>query len=362
MNKTKLRCIYFLQLVIFIACISFNSYAKEETSEFIASTDEIVKKYLKNDWFSGNIILKKDDQVLYKKSVGLADIPAKIKNSSETKIRIGSINKHYTAVLILQKVQSGELSLDDTLSQFALGFPENIANKITVRHLLQHKSGFADLFNDEYINTYRSLTDINAKLPLLMQAPLISAPGAEYNYSNYGYIVLGAILEKLEQKPFKQIIENNIFNRIGAHNTHYALTDNVQGKARSYRYNSKNGQKVDKTDILENVTPDGGMYATSEDVALFFSRLFFSDTLLNDKTKAVLGNGYRESSRTWNDILASDKALMSSYGGAPGVSAAAEILMKDQLVVVVLANTDGLVAEKISQEIIAAYRKSVTKG
>ena len=78
----------------------------------------------------------------------------------QTKIRIGSINKHYTAVLILQKVQSGQLSLDDKLAVFELGFNKEIAEKISVRHLLQHKAGFADIFNDEYCKSYRDLKHI----------------------------------------------------------------------------------------------------------------------------------------------------------------------------------------------------------
>ncbi len=356
MKNTIINVISQFLFLMYLISASFEINAESIEKRLVEKTDDILAEYLKNNWFSGNVVVKQGDQVLYNRSFGYADIPEKIEITPETKIRIGSINKHYTAVLILQKIQSGDLSLNDSLSKFSLGFPEEVAKKITIRYLLQHTSGFADIFNDEYIKTYRSLLDINAKLPLLINTPLLSEPGSKYHYSNYGYIVLGAILEKIEQKTFRQILEKNILERIGSKNTLYALTDSVEGKARSYRYN-QDGSKIDKTDILENVTPDGGMYSTSEDIALFYSNLFYSNVLLNDEFKAVMSNDYRESSRPWSEIVSKDKSRWSAYGGAPGVSAAAEILIKDKLIVIVLANTDGLVAEKISQRIVKAYDK-----
>jgi CubicO group peptidase (beta-lactamase class C family) len=327
--------------------------AETNSEKIVTATESIVSNYLKNDWFAGGVLIKKDGEVLYNKSYGLADIPNKIANTPDTKIRIGSINKHYTAVLILQKVQAGELSLDDKLGKFEFGFT------VTFRQLLQHRSGFDDLFNDQYIATYETLLDIDAKIPMLIDKPLLSTPGTEYKYSNYGYIVLGAILEKLEQKPFKQIIENNIFKPLGVTDTHYALTAEVEGKARSYRYYADR-PKDDKTDILENVTPDGGMYSTPSDIAAFYSALFYTDKLLDDYHKTVLANYYKTPTKDWAEIANSPTAIWSSYGGAPGVSAAAEVVVKDKLIVVVLANTDGLVAEKISQEIVKAYKGNNT--
>lgn len=328
-----------------------------EANQLLAlKTDEIIKRYTEPNWFSGSVVIFKSNEVIYDKSFGFADVENRIANTSKTKIRIGSINKHFTAALIMQKVQSGQLALDDTLDKFDLGFPADIAKQITVRHLLRHTSGFADIFNDEYMQNYKRLKTINDKLPLLIDKPLISVPGEKYNYSNYGYIVLGAILEKIENKPFKLILKNNILSVIGANNTDYALTDQVEDKALSYRF-TPTGKKINKTDMLENVTPDGGMYSTPYDLALFYSKLFYSDELVDDDTKAIMGNGYKNANRAWPQILESDKARWSAYGGGLGVSAAVEVLIKNKLLVMVLANTDGLVAEHISQRIVDAYQK-----
>ncbi|MCJ8267813.1 MAG: serine hydrolase [Psychrosphaera sp.] len=321
----------------------------------INKTDEIIKQYTDLGWFSGSLVILKGDKVIYDKSFGYADIQKKVKNTSATKTRIGSINKHFTAALIMQKVQSGKISLDDTLAKFKLGFAKDIAEKIIVRHLLKHTSGFADIFNNDYFRTYQSLKTINDKLPLLIDKPLIAEPGKEYNYSNYGYIVLGAILEKVEQKPFQTIINDNILKVIKADNTEYALTEDVKDKARSYHF-SPTGDKIDRTARLENLTPDGGMYSTPYDLALFYSKLFYSNELLNDQSKALKYSGYKKSPKSWSEFLADDKARWYSYGGGPGVSAAVEVLIKDRLMVIALANTDDVVAERISQRVIEVYR------
>ncbi|MCJ8319724.1 MAG: serine hydrolase [Colwellia sp.] len=331
------------------------AYSKASDELLMNKTDEIIKQYTDPGWFSGSVVIFKADKVIYDKSFGFADLENKVKNTSATKTRIGSINKHFTATLIMQKVQSGKISLDDTLAKFKLGFPQDIAEKITVRHLLKHTSGFADIFNNEYYKTYRSLKTINDKLPLLLNKPLISEPGEQYNYSNYGYIVLGAILEKLEQKSFQLIINENILNVIKADNTQYALTENVTDKAKSYQFTPM-GTKIDRTSRLENLTPDGGMYSTPYDLALFYSKLFYSNQLLNDQSKAMMKNHYKKSIKPWSEFLHSDKTKVISYGGGPGVSAAVEILIKDKLMVIALANTDGVVAERITQRVIEVHQ------
>ena len=364
MKHTKSRSKLTYLLSIFLLMSSGSSIADAPNIEtgakasdelLLNKTDEIIKQYTDPGWFSGSVVIFKDEKVIYDKSFGFSDIENKIKNTSATRTRIGSINKHFTAVLIMQKIQSGRLSLDDKLEKFELGFPNDIAEKITVRHLLKHTSGFADIFNNEYFSTYQSLKNIDDKLPLLRNKPLISEPGEKYHYSNYGYIVLGAILEKLEQKKFQSIINENILNVIKADNTLYALTENVKDKAKSYHF-SPLGEKIDRTSRLENLTPDGGMYSTPYDLALFYSKLFYSNQLLNDQSKAIMYNNYKELIKPWSKLLMSDDTDWLSYGGGPGVSAAVDILIKDKFMVIALANTDGVVAERITQRVVEVYQ------
>ena len=324
-------------------------------AEFLERVDRIVEPYIEANWFTGTIALYQSDRIIYQRSHGYADIASGQPITADTKIRIGSITKHYTAALTLRLVQRGVFELDDPLAKFDLGFPNEIAQKITVRHLLSHRSGFEDLFTEEYINHYQSLKTIDDKLPLLLNRPLRFEPGTDHHYSNYGYIVLGAIVEKTTGQSFKQALEAEILRPIGARHTDYALTDEVKDKALSYTYTWA-GRKQDVTHRLENLTPDGGMYASASDLVKFYSALYYSDTLINDRMKAIMMSGYADTARPWSEIASDPKSIRLAYGGGPGVSAAVELHLRDRLFVVVLANTDALVAEKISQRITAAFR------
>jgi CubicO group peptidase (beta-lactamase class C family) len=322
---------------------------------FLRSTEGIIDAYREADWFTGTVAIFDGDALIFDQSYGLADISQNIANESNTRIRIGSINKHFTAALVLRLVQRGELGIDDTLARFDLGFPDAIANQVSLRHLLSHRSGFEDIFTEEYRKTYKSLESISDKLPLLLDAPLRFEPGSDRHYSNYGYIVLGAVVERVTGKAFGVALEDEILEPAGLNDTFYALTADVPGKARSYRFTYA-GNKQDRTGDLENVTPDGGMYSTPADLIEFFSKLFYSDAIINDEMKALMANGYSDRDISWGEVLESPTAVWSSYGGGPGVSAALELLLKDRLFIVVLANTDALVAEQISQRVVALYR------
>ena len=345
----------FVALVIVMMLWMPQSAFGRDHDEFLVSVDRIVEPYLKANWFTGTVALYHSDRVVYQRSHGYADIDGGQPITADTKIRIGSINKHYTAALTLRLIQRGVFGLDDSLAKFDLGFSTDIAQKITVRHLLNHRSGFEDLFTEEYLNTYRSLKTIDDKLPLLMDSPLRFEPGTDQYYSNYGYIVLGAIIERTTGESFKQVLETEILDPIGALHTDYALTNDVKDKALSYTYTGT-GRKVDVTHRLENLTPDGGMYASASDLVKFYSALYYSDTLINNRMKAIMMSGYRDTDRSWSEIANSPKSIRRAYGGGPGVSAAVELHLQDRLFVVVLANTDALVAENISQRITAAFR------
>lgn len=342
-------------LVIVVVLLIPQSTFGRVHDEFLASVDRIVEPYIEANWFTGTVALYQSDRIIYQRSHGYADIASGQPITADTKIRIGSITKHYTAALVLRLIQRGVFELDDPLAKFDLGFPNEIARKITVRHLLSHRSGFEDLFTEEYINHYQSLKTIDDKLPLLMNQPLRFQPGTDHSYSNYGYIVLGAIVESTTGKSFKQVLEAEILRPIGAHHTDYALTDEVKDKALSYTYTWA-GRKQDVTHRLENLTPDGGMYASASDLVKFYSALYYSDTLINDRMKAIMMSGYADTARPWSEIASDPKSLRLAYGGGPGVSAAVELHLRDRFFVVVLANTDALVAERISKRITDAFR------
>ena len=145
----------------------------------VAEVREIVDSYHELGWFSGSVLLAKAGQPLYQASVGLANREVASPNNDDTKYNLGSIVKNFTAALVLQQVERGVIGLDDSLDSFDLGFPAETARKITVRQLLNHRSGLPDVFTSAYRENPLSFRTIADKLALLREAPLLFEPGTE---------------------------------------------------------------------------------------------------------------------------------------------------------------------------------------
>ena len=168
----------------------------------------------------------------------------KRKNTVATKYNLGSIAKNFTTVLILQQVQAGKISLDDPLQSFGLGFPKDVAKNITIRHLLNHRSGFDDIFIGEYRQNQMAFDSIDKKLALLMDKPLLFTPGSDQKYSNYGYIVLGSILEKISHKSYPQLLDESIFKKLSMSGTTFLPTSGGKNQSTRYTY-SHEGKLVE---------------------------------------------------------------------------------------------------------------------
>ena len=317
--------------------------AAPDLATLVAEARKIINSYYELGWFSGSVLLAKDGRPIYQVSLGMAKREAATPNRQDTRYNLGSIMKHYTAVLVLQQLESGAISLDDKLEAFDLGFPPNTASKITIRHLLRHRSGFADIFTAEYRENQLAFKTISEKLDLLRGAPLLFEPGSEYHYSNYGYVVLGAILEKVTGRSFETLLQQNIFDRLELEDSVYPYRADAANQSLRYTFNYAGEQVL--VGVTEHHSPDGGIESTAADVLTFFRALFYSDQLLSGEMDAI------------REFFSMDGDYWGSFGGGAGVSTAVELDLKNNYEIVVLANTDQLVAEKISGRIYS-YIKS----
>ncbi len=304
--------------------------------------ERIIQEYVDQSWFSGNVLIANKGGQGSVSSFGMSNIAKKTPNSRSTRFNVGSIAKHYTAVLVLQMIEQGKLTYETTLSEFDLGLDKDIAEKITIEHLLKHRAGFGDIFIPAYMNDPLSYDSLDKKISLLREKPLLFEPGSDYRYSNYGYIVLGALLEQITNKSFGTLLNERIFIPTDAKNSSLHREENSPQQSERYTY------ALDKTlmptQFRELSGPDGGIEATVDDVYQFFNALFFSDQLLKREGsvfKRHFGNGIHH----------------GSYGGGTGVSAAVEVLRDQHTIIVVLANSDELVAERISNRLTQILRK-----
>jgi D-alanyl-D-alanine carboxypeptidase len=163
---------------------------------------------------SASVAVVKDGRVVYLKAYGDARVEPRVPATPEMRYSIGSISKQFTAAAILLLQEQGKLSLDDKVSKF---FPElTRANEITIRQLLSHTSGYQDYWPQDYVMPFMLQPATSRKiLDMWARKPLDFEPGTKWQYSNTGYVVAGAIAEKVSGTPLLQFLREKVFTPLG---------------------------------------------------------------------------------------------------------------------------------------------------
>jgi D-alanyl-D-alanine carboxypeptidase len=221
----------------------------------------------------GSLTLAKDGHILYSHSFGYRYVNGteKTPGDAATKYRVGSITKTYTAVMVFQLVEEGKLKLSDTLDRFFPQIPN--ATKITIAHILAHRSGIPGLQPDgSWGMQPRTKDEVVARIA---QGQPNFEPDAKYQYSNEGYILLGQIVEKVGGKPYQDALKERITSKIGLQNTYYLAigsTDAGRNESVSYRY--LDGWK--EAAELDFSVPGGAgsILSTPTDMTKFIQALF----------------------------------------------------------------------------------------
>lgn len=220
----------------------------------------------------GSVMLSQNGQPVYTRSVGFANEETGAKNSPETKFRIGSISKTFTATLVMKAVEEKKLMLTDPLSKY---FP-SIANasKITVADLLNHHSGIHSFTDDADYLTYNTMPKSQADMvALITKGGSDFEPGTQGDYSNANYVLLTYILEKAYKKPYKDLLQEKIVKPLGLKNTYYGgKINSAANEAHSYKYEGKY-IKESETD-MSIPAGAGAVVSNVGDLSRFIEALF----------------------------------------------------------------------------------------
>ncbi len=170
--------------------------------------------------FSGDVLVASHGKPMFAEAYGLADREQKTPNALNTRFRIGSMNKMFTAVAIMQLVQQSKVSLDDPLGKFLPDYPnKDVATKVTVQHLLTHTGGTGDFFGPEFDAHRLELRTLNDYVKLYGSRPLRFEPGSKWEYSNYGFLLLGLIVEKASGQSYYDYVRDHIYKPAGMTST-----------------------------------------------------------------------------------------------------------------------------------------------
>jgi D-alanyl-D-alanine carboxypeptidase len=323
----------------------------------IAGVQRLLRKSAAADEFSGAALVAKNGRVLFSKAYGLADRERRIPNTVETRFRIGSMNKMFTATAILQLVEAGEVELTAPLGTYLRDYPNReVAAKVTIHHLLTHTGGTGDIFGFDFAAHRTELRTLGDYLKLYGDRGLEFEPGSHWAYSNYGFILLGLVIEKVTGQSYYDYVQEHVYDPAGMTATG-SLPEDQEVRDRSVGYTTRRGatEPTPNTNTLPyRGTSAGGGYSTVGDLARFAHALLSHDLLSAESTDLLIrgkvvsfGGRYAYGFEDGRD--AGGNGSVGHGGGGPGMNGDLRIYPKSGYVVAVLANIDPPAAERISE-------------
>ncbi|OHU87712.1 MULTISPECIES: serine hydrolase domain-containing protein [Pseudoalteromonas] len=258
---------------------------QSNSEEALLSTLEKLTDHLaKNEAFSGTVLLAKGDKVLFQKAHGFASRRYDVKNNIDTKFQIGSLNKMFTSVAIMQLVETEKLSVNDKLTQYLdrKYFGEGHFDNITVKQLLTHTSGLGAIPDTN--NQQSKMRSLKDSLPLYKGIKLNFEPGSRWQYSSTGMRMLGHVIEVVSKQSYYDFIEQHVYKKAGMTNSgSFDLDVPIKNTARNYWYSTET-KTLTENFMMQGVKggPAGGGYSTVSDLH-HFALALLNHQLLNSE-------------------------------------------------------------------------------
>lgn len=253
---------YLFSLLVLLL-FSTTSCKQPKENDLSDSVNSLLNEAYTMGIFSGHMIVSKDDEVVYYNSFGHADWSAERTIDKNTLFNICSLTKQFTEEMIHQLVAENKLSYSDKLSQYLNFLPAKIGGKITIQQLLDMRAGFGDYLRnplyDEIRFTDYSLSQI---MDIIQEEPLLYEPGTQQVYSNSGYTVLGALIEKITEMSYEDNIKERIVRPLGLEKMYYSRSEKLKQMNRAYETEIDLDGNKTSSDNPYNSTPAGGIYTS----------------------------------------------------------------------------------------------------
>jgi CubicO group peptidase (beta-lactamase class C family) len=331
--------------------------------EIVQKLEAYLNKEAESDRFSGAVLLARDGAPLFAKAYGLASKAWNVPNRVDTKFNLGSMNKMFTAVAIARLAQEGKLAFTDPLIKRLPDYPnKEVAEKVTLHHLLTHTSGIGDYFTRKFMESskdrFRTIRDY---FPLFVDKPLEFEPGKKFRYSNAGFMVLGAVIEKVSGQNYFDYVREHVYQPAGMVNTDaYEMDYDTPHLAFGYtRQGAKSGGRKNNL-FMHSIKggPAGGGFSTVEDlfhfaVALRTNRLLdakHTDLVLTGKVDT--GRGGRTQYGYGFMVTDYRGARIAGHGGGfPGINSDLAMYLDRGYTVAVMSNYDPPAAQRVSDKL-----------
>jgi CubicO group peptidase (beta-lactamase class C family) len=335
-----------------IGCALGQNAAQSTANPSEATTAKELQQYFDQltaeNQLSGAVLVAKDGIPIASKAVGLADRAGGTPITLSTRFNLGSLNKMFTAVAIAQLAQEGKLDFQDRIDKHLPDYPNSaVAGKVTIHHLLTHTSGLGSYWNAEYEAKRASLTTVAAHLPLFANDPLAFSPGEKFQYSNAGFMLLGAIIEKVSGENYYDYVRRHVYEPAAMNATgFYEPGPNSEVAIGYTREGAAEGKLRENTNLREvKGGPAGGGYSTVQDLVKFHMALR-DHKLLNEEFTRISTTGKGEAGPQgkyaygFGDKIFAGKHIVGHNGGAPGIAANLDMFPELGYTAVLLMNCD----------------------
>jgi CubicO group peptidase (beta-lactamase class C family) len=325
--------------------------------------NEYMDALVKAGKFNGSILIARDGKLLISKGYGMANFELDVSNTPQTKFRLGSITKPFTAIAIMLLQERGKLSVQDSICKYLPDCPP-AWQPITIHHLLSHTSGLAkhDKAGD-YLKTAMMPMTVTQLIDSFRNKPADFRPGEKFDYNNNGYILLGHVIEKVSGQSYEVFLKQNIFAPLRMMDSGYDNHDPIiKNRAAGYRRDNErvggelfNAVYIDTSQQLSA----GGLYSTTEDLWRFdqacYDGKFLSQKTLDAMFTPAIGSfgpaftyGYG-----WFINKQLDRRAISHPGGVPGFTSILTRFPDDKVLIVLLGNLENSQVIRASNDLAA---------
>jgi len=280
---------------------------------------------------------------------GFSDLQNNLVFEASTLTRIASITKPMTAIAIMQLFEQGKLDLEAPIQTYLPAFPVKQEGKMTIRQLLQHASGLGGYKSDKEQENEKNYPSLADAVAIFQDRDLISEPGKAFNYTTYGYVVLGLIIEKVSGQSYEAYLQTNIWDKAGMAHTGIEYADKrIPSQATTYHKNSKGKIKEVKPTNLSDRIPGGGVYSCVTDL-LKFGDAVLNNSLISARTLNLMledpqlkkeGNAYGFGWYLYGENPKYGN-VFGHNGAQTGASTFLMLLPDQKTAIAVLSNTSG---------------------
>jgi len=336
-----------LAFVIILVTVS-SAFAQDVTR-----MEQAIQTHVSAGTFMGTVLVARDGKIVLDKAYGMANIELDVPNTPDTKFRLGSITKQFTAASILLLEERGKLKIDDRVKTYLPDAPMSW-DRITIYNLLTHTSGIPNFTAMPDYNTIKlSSRSASSAVAAFRDRPLDFGPGEKMSYSNSGYLVLGDIIEKVSGQSYEQFVAANIFAPLGMKDSGYDSNTAII-KHRASGYTKQPDGYVNATYIHMSIPhAAGALYSTTHDLlkweqALFAGKVVSKASL--DRMTTPFKNDYAFG---LTSRVVKERRVIAHSGGIDGFNTAMAYYPESRTVIIVLSNVNGRVPDQASVQLAA---------